>query len=120
MKNSKTHKDLDVWKFGMDLVVSIYKYTENFPEKEKFGLTSQIRRSSISIPSNIAEGAGRSSRQDYVRFLYISLGSASELETQIEIAKSLGYIDNNKDLQNKLNSIRKLLIGLIKYQKSKF
>ena len=78
----------------MDFVELIYKITGEFPENEKFGLTSQLRRASISIPSNLAEGAGRKSTKEFIQFLYIALGSSSEIETQLEIAMRLGYMKN--------------------------
>ena len=80
------HKDLEVWKKSMDLVESIYTLTQRFPEAEKFGLTSQMRRSAVSIPSNIAEGAARKGDKEFLHFLPIALGSLSELETQYLIA----------------------------------
>jgi four helix bundle protein len=82
----KSHNDLKVYQVSMDLVVEVYKLTADFPDSEKFGLTSQIRRCSVSIPSNIAEGAARESKKEFKRFLFISLGSATELATQIEIS----------------------------------
>ena len=99
---------LHIWQKAMDFVFDIYKLTSNFPSDEKFGLISQMRRSSVSIPSNIAEGAARNSTKDYVRFLYISLGSLSELETQIIIASKLDYMDN--PLEEKIIEIRKMTI----------
>ena len=77
----RNHKDLEVWKKSMDLVSNIYKITESFPNKELYGLTNQIRRAAVSIPSNIAEGAARNSKKEFIQFLYIALGSLSELET---------------------------------------
>ena len=73
-KNTKTHKDLKIWKEGIDLIISIYKLTKEFPNEELYGLTSQMRRAAVSYPSNIAEGAARSSNNEYIRFLYIALG----------------------------------------------
>jgi len=87
-----TYKDLIVWQRSMELVVEVYKLTEDFPKTELYGLTSQIRRCCVSIPSNIAEGRRWSTRKDYRKFLTIAFGSGAELETQIEIAKRLGYI----------------------------
>ena len=78
-----SHKNLDAWQKAMDMAELIYKVTESLPKEERFGLISQMRRSVVSIPSNIAEGATRHSNKEYIQFLYISLGSASELETQI-------------------------------------
>ena len=89
----KTHKDLDVWKLSIQLVKDIYQLSSKFPSEEKFGLVAQIRRAVVSIPSNISEGAARNSDKDYIRFLYISLGSLSEIETQLIIAEELGFSD---------------------------
>jgi len=108
----KTHKDLDVWKRAINLVENIYKVTKEFPKEEIYGLSSQIRRTAVSIPSNISEGAGRSSVNEYVRFLYIALGSISELETQLIIADRLKYI-KGKDLFDELSIIRKQTSSLI-------
>jgi four helix bundle protein len=96
----KTHKDLLVWQKSIDLVTEIYKITKGFPKEEIYGITSQIRRSSVSVPSNIAEGAGRKSDKEFKQFLFIALGSLSELETQIIIAKNLEYI--NQDINDKI------------------
>jgi four helix bundle protein len=84
-----TYKDLIVWQKAMNLVIAIYELTENFPKEETYGLTSQIRRSAVSIPSNIAEGRMRGSKKEYSQFLRIAYASGAELETQIEIAKRL-------------------------------
>ena len=93
MGTTKTHKDLDVWKKAMELAKEIYLLTSNFPKEEIYGLSSQMRRASVSIPSNIAEGAARNSDKEFARFLYISLGSLSELDTQIILSKDLGFIN---------------------------
>lgn len=111
-----THKDLDVWKISMDFVVDIYKLTQSFPKEEKYGLTSQLRRAAVSVPSNIAEGAGRKGVREYIQFLYIALGSLSELDTQLIIAERLGYGDTKKQLET-INSIKSKMINLIKYLK---
>jgi four helix bundle protein len=87
-----THKDLEIWKTGIDLVESIYKITETFPKHEVYGLISQMRRATVSIPGNIAEGAARKGKAEYLQFLYIALGSLSEIETQLIIAKRLSCI----------------------------
>ncbi len=86
----KSHRDLDVWQRSMALAVAIYPLTAEFPKSELYGLTSQMRRASVSVPSNIAEGHNRRGR-DFPRFLAYSLGSLAELETQLEIARSIGY-----------------------------
>ena len=106
-----SYKDLVVWGKSKELVVEIYKLTKNFPESELYGLTSQMRRAAISIPSNIAEGSRRSSRKDYKNFLYNAFGSASELETQIEITKSLefGKNLNFQIIDDLLNEVLKML-----------
>ena len=88
----QTHKELEVWQMGMDLVENVYRITGAFPKEEMYGLAAQIRRSAISIPSNIAEGAARKGNAEFIQFLNISLGSLSELETQILIAKRLDYL----------------------------
>lgn len=107
-----THKDLKVWQKSMDLVVTIYQVSSNFPSEEKYGLTSQMRRSAVSIPSNISEGAARNSTKEYIRFLYIALGSLSELETQLMIANRLEQLNNRLD--EEITELRKMLIALIK------
>lgn len=110
----KSHQDLTVYQKSMDLVVDIYRRTKNFPAEEKFGITSQIRRSAVSIPSNIAEGAARQSKKDFSRFLYISLGSLAELETQLEISVRLEFLKESTELQEELIYIRRMLLKLIK------
>lgn len=110
----ESHKDLKVWQESMDLVIEIYKITNHFPKEELYALTSQIKRSALSIPSNISEGAGRKGKAEYCRFLYISLGSASELETQIEIAYRLNFIDDISNLESKIRFIKNMLSKLIK------
>ena len=111
------HKKLDAWKYSMDLVERIYKITSSFPKSEVYGLTSQIRRSAVSVPSNIAEGAARDSNKEYHRFLNISLGSLSELETQLMIAVRLNYINDSDNILVDLINLRKIIIGLKKYIK---
>lgn len=88
----KTYRDLLIWQKSMSLVTQVYTITSTFPDSEKFGLTSQVRRSAVSVPSNIAEGFGRNSAGDFKRFLNISMGSLFELQTEFEIAKNLGFI----------------------------
>jgi four helix bundle protein len=112
----KSFKDLKMWKRGMKLVEDVYKSTRTFPKEEMYGLTSQLRRSAVSIPSNISEGFARFHSKEYRRFLYISLGSCAELTTQIIIALRLKYIDNvNADnLLHNIEEISKMTMGLIK------
>jgi four helix bundle protein len=117
----KTHYDLDVWNKSIVLVSNIYKTTAKFPKEEIYGLTSQIKRASISIPSNIAEGASRQTNKEFIQFLYIALGSASEVETQLIIANNLGFINQYElsFLLNEFGKIKKMLNGLIKYLKDR-
>jgi len=117
----KTHKDLEVWKNSIDLVTSVYEITKTFPKYELYGLTSQIRRSAVSIPSNIAEGAGRNHNKEFIQFLYIALGSLAELETQLIISNKIQFLNEAflNEIINKLNLIRSQIAGLIKYLKSK-
>lgn len=105
-----------VWQKSIFLVTKIYKATSNFPKEEMFGLTSQIRRSSVSIPSNIAEGAGRESTKDFLRFLYISMGSIFEMQTQLEIAKNITYIKEEEfnNLYEDSREIERMLVSFIK------
>lgn len=110
----KSHKDLTVYKTSIDLVIDVYKTSRNFPEAEKFGLTSQIRRAAVSIPSNIAEGAARNSKKDFIRFLYIALGSLAETETQLELAVRLEFINPNNEIEEKIIYIRRMILNLIK------
>ena len=109
------YKDLDVWKKSMDLVEVIYDFTKVFPEDEKYGLSSQMRRSSISIPSNIAEGAARKGDKELIQFLMVSIGSLSELETQYLISIRLGFAHKNKVLEDALVEVKKLLLGFRNY-----
>ena len=116
----KTHKDLDVWKKSIELVTEIYQVTKNFPKEEIYGLTSQIRRSAVSVPSNIAEGAARQFNKEYIQFLYIALGSLMELDTQLIIAKNNDFIDEEKLnlIEKNIEAIGKMINGLINYRKS--
>jgi len=111
-----TYKDLKVWQKSMLLCEEIYLATKRFPKEEQYGLTSQIRRAVIAIPSNIAEGQKRTYKKEFIQFLRISLGSGAELETQLEIAKRVGYLDtkNYNMLINLLGEVMKMLQSLIK------
>jgi four helix bundle protein len=107
-------KELKVWQKAMDMATFVYKLTESFPHTEKFGLISQINRASVSIPSNIAEGAGRNSRNEFRNFLGIAIGSSFELETQLILAERLSYIREEElsDAQGMITEIQNMLIGL--------
>jgi len=111
-----TYRDLLVWQKSMVLVTSVYKATSAFPNTEQFALTSQIRRSAVSIPSNIAEGYGRRSTGDYVRFLQIAIGSLYEVQTQIEIALNLNYLPKEQfdQLHPQCLEIERMLSSLIR------
>ena len=114
MGDLRPHRKLQVWKLAMDLVQEIYVVTEYFPKLETFGLSSQMRRSAVSIPSNIAEEAGRSGSKEFQRFLNIAQGSASELDTQVELACRLNYLDSvqYKHLTGILTNVSKMMYGL--------
>lgn len=113
-----THKKLDAWKESIKLTVEVYKLTNKFPKEELYGITGQIRRCTVSIPSNIAEGCSRQNSKETIQFLYIALSSAAELETQLIISKELAYVSNINDLLEKIIYVRKLIQGLIKFKKN--
>ena len=110
----KPHHRLDVWKRSLDFVTEVYRATAIFPDEEKFGLVSQMRRAAVSIPSNIAEGAGRSSGKQFGYFLDIAQGSISELETQILISQNLKFLSSSqvKSLLHELGEISRMVFGL--------
>ncbi len=112
-----THKDLDVWKLAIDFVVDIYKLTGELPDDEKFGLISQIRRAAVSVPLNIAEGASRKGKKEYINFLHIAFGSLNEVETCLIIIEKLQFAEVNDEMQ-KLEMIRSKLANLLKYIRS--
>ena len=110
----KPHHNLEVWKRSLNFVTEIYKVTAEFPADEKFGLVSQMRRAAVSIPSNIAEGAARNSKKEFINFLHIAQGSSAELETQIFISQNLNFISKDEagPLLEELEEISKMIIGL--------
>ena len=110
----KSHKDLMVWKKSIELVSQIYGCSREWPKEELYGLTNQVRRAAISVPSNIAEGAARGTGKDFARFLYIALGSLAEIETQIIIADRLGFPAASAKIEQDVSAIRGMLTGLIK------
>ncbi len=112
----KPHKKLNVWKKSINLITEIYKITKSFPRYEQFGITAQMRKSSLSVASNIAEGAARQTKKEFIQFLHMAQGSLSELDTQLEVANNLRYL-NKKDineLSSFLTEIDKMITGLIK------
>ncbi len=113
---NKPHKKLNVWSDAVDLAQQIYKVTERFPSNEQFGLTSQVRRAAVSIPSNIAEGAARQTKKEFLNFLHIAKGSLSELDTQLEIVRRLEYLDQARweALDERLEWIDRMLSGLVR------
>ena len=117
----KPHKNLEAWKQSMDLVVEIYKTTKEFPNQENYGITNQVRRAAVSVPSNIAEGAARQTKKEFANFLHVAQGSLSELDTPIEIASRLGYIDDRsrKSLEDRMQPIDKMITGLIRHLSKK-
>ena len=110
----RPHQRLDVWRDAMDLVVMVYSRSAAFPEEERFGLTAQVRRAAVSVPSNIAEGAARKSTVELARFCAIARGSLSELDTQLQIATRLGYAESTPELQQLLDRTFARLNALIK------
>lgn len=116
MGKIQTYRDLDIWNAGIKLVKEIYKLAEKFPKEEMYGLSAQMRRSAVSIPSNVAEGFRRYHNKEYRQFLYIMLGSCTELETQLTIAKELKYIQEEQEavLLEKLDHICRMTSNLIK------
>lgn len=116
MSDIKTFRDLIVWQKSMSLVTELYRLSTAFPKEEVYGLTSQMRRCAVSIPSNIAEGFGRQSTSDYVRFLNIASGSLYELQTQIEISHNLGYVgkDAFDAIYEDTREIERMLSSLIR------
>ena len=117
----KNYKELKVWQKAYQLCIKIYKITKGFPKEERYGLTSQIRRAAVSVPSNIAEGYGRKTTQEYMRALYIAYGSNCELETQILLSGDLGYIktDDLKNLQGDIGNVERMLKALIRSLENK-
>ncbi len=110
----RPHYKLDAWKEAMTLVKVVYQITQDFPKEEMFGLISQMRRAAISVPSNLAEGAARSSQKEFSQFLNIARGSLSELETQLLISKELGYLKPEHDIFNLVDKVSRLITGLHK------
>ncbi|MBU2949149.1 four helix bundle protein [Tamlana agarivorans] len=115
----KSYIELDIWKEARKLVSKVYLVTSNYPKEEVYGITNQIRRCSISIPSNIAEGCGRQTPKDSIRFLYVSRGSLYELETQLYLSNDLNFLseENLNAILPQIETCKKLLNGFINYYK---
>jgi len=111
---ARPHHRLEVWKKGVEFVTQVYMVTRRLPADEKFGLIAQMRRAAVSIPSNIAEGAARNSKKEFINYLHIAQGSSAELETQIVIAQKLLFLSRtvSDKLLNDLDDISKMIIGL--------
>jgi four helix bundle protein len=103
---------LNAWKQAMELVVGVYSITKTFPQSEQYGLVSQLRRAAVSVPANIAEGAARNGNKEFVHFLGIASGSLSELDTLIDLARQLGYVENTEELNAKVDDVSGLVMGL--------
>ena len=116
MANIRTFRELEIWQLGIDLITHVYKTIRTFPKEEVYGLTLQMKRSAISIPSNIAEGQSRWSTKEFLKFLSIAKGSLSELETQLILAQRLNYLseDNLNKIIELTNEIGKMISGLRK------
>jgi four helix bundle protein len=112
----RPHRRLDVWNEAVGFVVDVYQATRSFPKTEQYALADQLKRAAVSIPSNIAEGAARQTKKEFIQFLYIDRGSASEIDTQLEVARRLNYVDESEKarLDHKLDTIGKMLTGLIR------
>jgi four helix bundle protein len=115
MSEGRPHKNLDVWHVSMDFVEEVYEKTGSFPDSEKYGLTSQLRRASVSIPSNISEGAGRQSKEEFARYLRIASGSISEVDTLLQISRRLELMSDGdyEELMSFVKRISSMLSGLL-------
>jgi four helix bundle protein len=115
-RSIRTYRDLVVWQKAMGMVTQIYRASQGFPPEETYGLTAQLRRSAVSVPSNIAEGHGRNATADYVRFLHIATGSLYEMQTQAEIALNLGYLGKEKSefLYELSREVERMLSSLVR------
>lgn len=108
----RSHRSLNAWKQAMELVVSVYALSALLPQNEQYGLVSQLRRAAVSVPANIAEGAARNGSKEFLHFLSIASGSLSELDTLIDLARQLGYIENTEELNAKVDDVSGLVMGL--------
>jgi four helix bundle protein len=108
----RNHRNLRAWQQSVELVVATYRLTEKFPDAERYGLTSQMRRAAVSVPANIAEGAARSGTKELIHFLSIAAGSLSELDTLVEVAVKLGYLADGSGVQGETDEVSGLVMGL--------
>jgi four helix bundle protein len=115
------HKDLKVWRQGIELTKIVYQLTATFPESEKYGLVSQMRRAAVSIPSNIAEGAARHSKKEFAQFLYIAMGSCAELDTQLIVSEELDFVsfESAQQAVQLIEEVKRMIQGLINYNNTK-
>ena len=113
------HKDLEVWKHSIGLAKAVYELSGDFPPSELYGLTAQMRRSAVSISSNIAEGAARGTDKEFIYFLHIALGSLAELDTQYILSKEFGSTQGCAEVEKCIEDVRKMTLGLIKHLKNK-
>ena len=118
MEKSKSFKELIVWQKAHQFVLAVYELAKHFPKEEQFGLIAQMRRAAVSVPSNIAEGAARNSKKEFLQYLYVGLGSLSEVETQLMIAQRLGYIEGD-DIMEYVEHLRRKLLNFIKHIRGK-
>ncbi len=114
----RKHHDLLAWQEAIKLVTAVYSLTKTFPREEQFGLTSQMRRAAVSVPSNIAEGAARGTEKEFSHFLILARGSLSELETQLTISRELGYASDTTEIDALLDRVFRLIAGLITANKA--
>lgn len=118
-REPRRHHDLDVWRDAIDLVAVVYRASASFPPDERYGLTAQIRRAAVSVPSNIAEGSARRSRAELLQFLYIARGSLAEVETQLQIARRLAMLGDDDELDETLDKVFAKLGALINSLKAR-
>lgn len=111
----RSYRDLRIWRKGIELVKEVYELTKRFPTHERYGLADQLSRSSVSVPSNITEGQARQHTSEFRQILYVALGSAADVDTQITIARELGYVEEAEagDIQDRIDELRRMTYGLI-------
>ncbi len=115
MKQQHNFKELKIWRKAKEFVLITYKKSANLPDEERFGLIQQMRRSAVSIPSNIAEGSGRKAPKDFIRFLNIAAGSLFELETQYILCEELRFLSNLSEVKNRISELKRMIFAFIKH-----